>query len=291
MESFLPQEVSRRREVGDLLLAGHHPGFPQHPHHRLRALQPAGLADRSAGYHNPPPFPPPLFTMFTVIICPLIISPCHLLPPARCGQQGPAGHVHAGDVDQDVQPGAAGLLCVALQPLRLLCGVRWHRGDHPGGAGHHVPAGHLCLPLRAAAPHLQGHTVSAVKKTVISTCFLLRIRCDEEPSEEGQSLVNSGIVMIDSKSLVIYFHSLIFNLSVQLICYIFRCVILHLISKSSNQKSFLPVSILSNQSVTVSCAQSGKQLRQAALKTTEAAKANLLIMAAAGIFDFHIQIG
>lgn len=35
LEPFLPQEVSCSREIGDVLLAGHHLGVPQHSHHRL----------------------------------------------------------------------------------------------------------------------------------------------------------------------------------------------------------------------------------------------------------------
>lgn len=47
VESVLQEEVPRCREVQHLLLAGHLPGFPQHTHHRLRALQPAPLAHGS----------------------------------------------------------------------------------------------------------------------------------------------------------------------------------------------------------------------------------------------------
>ncbi len=32
--------------------AGHHPGVPQHSHHIIRALQPASVADTSAGYEQ-----------------------------------------------------------------------------------------------------------------------------------------------------------------------------------------------------------------------------------------------
>lgn len=45
MEPILAQEVPCSREISDLLLARHHLGVPQHSYHRLRALQPARLAD------------------------------------------------------------------------------------------------------------------------------------------------------------------------------------------------------------------------------------------------------
>lgn len=82
-----------------------------------------------------------------------------LLLPRGCQQSSP-GNVHPGDAGEDVQLGAAGLLCVPVQSLWLFCGVRRHRGDHPGGARHHVPARYLCLPLRASPADLQSHTVS-----------------------------------------------------------------------------------------------------------------------------------
>lgn len=52
VEPVMPEKMSRSCEVSDVLLAGHHLGVPQHPHHRLWALQPARLADWSAGYWN-----------------------------------------------------------------------------------------------------------------------------------------------------------------------------------------------------------------------------------------------
>lgn len=44
LEPVLSKEVSCGGEIGHFLLAGHHPGVPQHSHHRLRALQPARVA-------------------------------------------------------------------------------------------------------------------------------------------------------------------------------------------------------------------------------------------------------
>lgn len=55
----------------------------------------------------------------------------------------------------------AGLLCVAVQPFRQLCGVRWDPGDHPGGDQDHVAARHLRVTLRAPAAHLQDHQVAS----------------------------------------------------------------------------------------------------------------------------------
>lgn len=49
LEQVLPQEVPVGRQVGAFLLAGHHPGVPQHPHHIIGALQPAPVAHTSAG--------------------------------------------------------------------------------------------------------------------------------------------------------------------------------------------------------------------------------------------------
>lgn len=45
LEQVLPQKVSFGRQIGAFLLAGHHPGVPQHTHHIVRALQPAPVAD------------------------------------------------------------------------------------------------------------------------------------------------------------------------------------------------------------------------------------------------------
>lgn len=50
LEQVLSQEVPVGRQIGAFLLAGHHPGVPQHSHHIIRALQPAHVADTSAGY-------------------------------------------------------------------------------------------------------------------------------------------------------------------------------------------------------------------------------------------------
>lgn len=38
LEQVLPQEVQVGCQIGAFLLAGHHPGVPQHPHHIIRAL-------------------------------------------------------------------------------------------------------------------------------------------------------------------------------------------------------------------------------------------------------------
>lgn len=53
LESILPQEVPPGRQICAFLLAGHHSGVPQHSHNLVRALQPAAVADRSAGYVCP----------------------------------------------------------------------------------------------------------------------------------------------------------------------------------------------------------------------------------------------
>lgn len=50
LEPILSQEVPLGRQIGAFLLAGHHSGVSQHSHDIIRALQPATLADRSAGY-------------------------------------------------------------------------------------------------------------------------------------------------------------------------------------------------------------------------------------------------
>lgn len=50
VEQAVPAEVPGRSQVAGLLLAGHLPGFPQHPDHRLRASPAAAVADRRAGY-------------------------------------------------------------------------------------------------------------------------------------------------------------------------------------------------------------------------------------------------
>lgn len=50
LEQVLPQKVPVGCQIGAFLLAGHHPGFPQHPHHIVGALQPAFVANTSARY-------------------------------------------------------------------------------------------------------------------------------------------------------------------------------------------------------------------------------------------------
>lgn len=87
----------------------------------------------------------------------LLSAPC--LNPTRHSQQGPPGALHCGNAPEDVQPRAAGLLCVPLQPLRLLHRVWGYPGDHPGGDQDHVSPGHLCAEMRAPAQDLQDHQV------------------------------------------------------------------------------------------------------------------------------------
>lgn len=53
LEPILPQEVPLGRQICAFLLAGHHSGVPQHSHHIIGALQPAAVADGSAGYVCP----------------------------------------------------------------------------------------------------------------------------------------------------------------------------------------------------------------------------------------------
>lgn len=84
---------------------------------------------------------------------------CVCVCVCRHRQQGAAVSVHRGDAAEDVQSGPGPLLRGVLQPLRLLRGVRRHRGDHPGGDGDHASAGHLCAALRPAAQDLQGDAV------------------------------------------------------------------------------------------------------------------------------------
>lgn len=52
LEQVLPQEVPVGCQIGAFLLAGHHPGVPQHSHYIIRALRPAFVADTSAGYEQ-----------------------------------------------------------------------------------------------------------------------------------------------------------------------------------------------------------------------------------------------
>lgn len=52
LEQVLPQEVPVGCQIGAFLLAGHHPGVPQHSHHIIGAWQPASVADTSARYEQ-----------------------------------------------------------------------------------------------------------------------------------------------------------------------------------------------------------------------------------------------
>lgn len=52
LQQVLPQEVPGGCQIGAFLLAGDHPGVPQHAHHIIRALQPTHVADTSAGYEE-----------------------------------------------------------------------------------------------------------------------------------------------------------------------------------------------------------------------------------------------
>ena len=117
----------------------------------------------------------PIAMIFVTGTCCTAMSTCWCPLLSRCGQQGSAGFVHVWDAGEDVQSGPAGLLRVPVQPLRLLRGVRRHRGDHPGGAGRHVSSGHLCVPLCPPATHLQGHTVrlgEAGHRLMLWRCFM-----------------------------------------------------------------------------------------------------------------------
>lgn len=77
------------------------------------------------------------------------------------------------NVGKDVQSWAAGLFCVTLQPLWLLCCVRRNHWNHSGGAGNHVSTRYLCVPLRAPAEDFQGHTVR------LSTCCAFVLVCSQ----------------------------------------------------------------------------------------------------------------
>lgn len=68
-------------------------------------------------------------------------------PTCRRGQPGAAGALHHRDADEDVRAGAAPVLHVHLQPLRLLRGVQRRAGAPARGVGRHEPAGHLRAAL------------------------------------------------------------------------------------------------------------------------------------------------
>ena len=83
-----------------------------------------------------------------------------LLSLQRCDQHLFRRPLYARDGPQDVQPRLSGLLCVPLQPVRLL---RRHQQHHGGGAdqdGRHAALGSVRLALRPTFASLQSDQVS-----------------------------------------------------------------------------------------------------------------------------------
>lgn len=156
-ESHNEKELPRGRQDHKLLLAGASAGVSQHSGQCLRALRTAKVAHRNARFVD----------VFFLVLNPATLSPMELKKKhhfflclsLRASQQGPAAAVHPRDVDEDVRVWPADLFHGAVQPLRLLCGVRRHPRDTACGDGGHPAHRHLRAPLHPTAQDIQDDSV------------------------------------------------------------------------------------------------------------------------------------